>query len=133
MLLGRSLGGILCKYLKLMDLSIYSLHNSALEAPFGVFSHVFVYMSYKNNNLPNTCGTRSVVNAYVFKFVNLSPSYVLIGGRIWSLRTANTSSVSFLTAGATGRCAATGSHTRDTTAVHREPNSSHAGDHLRPC
>ena len=27
----------------------------------------------QNNNLPNTCGTWSVVNAYVFKFVNFSP------------------------------------------------------------
>ena len=34
MLLGRSLGGILYKCLKLMDLSIYSLHNSALESTF---------------------------------------------------------------------------------------------------
>ena len=59
------------------------------KAPFSVFSRVFVYMSCKNNNLPNTSGTRSVVNAYLFKFVNFSPFYVLIGGRIWSLRTAN--------------------------------------------
>ena len=30
-----------------------------------------------------------VVNAYLFKFVNFSPFHVFIGGRIWSLGTAN--------------------------------------------
>jgi hypothetical protein len=53
------------------------------KVPFGIFSHVFVFMSL------NTCGTWSIVNAYVFKIGNFSSFCVLIGGQIWLLRTTN--------------------------------------------
>jgi hypothetical protein len=47
--------------------------NQCWKAPFDEIFHAFVFVSCKNNNLPNTCGTRLVVNAYMFKFVNFSP------------------------------------------------------------
>jgi hypothetical protein len=43
-----------------------------------ILSCICAYVLH-NDNLPNTCGTWLVVNAYVFKFVNFSPFYVLVG------------------------------------------------------
>ena len=80
LVLGCSLGGLRPKLFELMGLSIYSLRIPALrfiEKRFLVYSPMYLYLCPAKQYSPNTCGTWSIVNAYVFKIAQ-PPMFVLL-------------------------------------------------------
>ena len=64
--LDHSLVGTLPICFDLMGFSIYSFAQINVGKRLLVYSLMYFCICLANNNLPNTCGTWSVVNAYVF-------------------------------------------------------------------
>jgi len=55
-----------------------------------MYLYVFVYVSYKKYNSPNTCGTKLEVNAYVVLVYQISLFLREIDSQISELMTINT-------------------------------------------
>ena len=76
-------------FITLSALRIFALRF--LNCAFCLVFHLYSNICPTKHDSSNTSGTMSIVKAYVLKFCLFLLFWIVIGGQIWSLRTANKS------------------------------------------
>jgi len=87
-LMSAASGRIVLEFVCLTPLAFVCV-NMHRKAPFLKCLHVFVHVSCKKYNSPNTCGTKLEVNAYVVLVCQIPLFLIVIDGRISELMTVN--------------------------------------------